>query len=266
MEQNTRRDQLDWHRSRGAVPCGPSGVLCLRHVLAEIGDVNRAADRRGPVAFTEPASTMRQERALATRRKLLEVAVHQFALRPYNQVPVSDIAEQAGVAHGLLFHYFGSKRGLYLEAVSEISQRLFDVSPRDPHAPAGTQLRDVLHQHFTRVAENEDLLLGYVRGSVAMTADPEAWEVLEGFRLRMVDWVCDVTGIDGNSPAIRLMLRTAGDALDQLSVRWLRQGRPFGIEKLVEAMVHLVTGSLAAAQSLDAALDTAGGIELLSRS
>lgn len=213
---------------------------------------------------TPPDNRTRQERAQATRRRLLEVAVSQFAVRAYNDVAVSDIAEQAGVAHGLLFHHFGTKRGLYLEAVREISHRLFDVSPTDRSAPPGTQLRDILRQHFTRVAENEALLLGYVRGSVAMSADPEAWDVLERFRLRMVEWVCGAAGIDPASPAMRLMLRTAGDALDQLSVRWLQQGRQFEVERLVEAMVHVVTGSLAAAQSLDPTLDTGPGIEALS--
>jgi AcrR family transcriptional regulator len=215
--------------------------------------------------MTVSETSTRQERAQATRRRVLEVAVSQFASRPYNEVPMGDIAEAAGVAHGLVFHHFGSKRGLYLEVVREISHRLFDVVPSDPDASPGAQLRDILNQHFERVAQHEDLLLGYVRGSVAMSADPEAWEVLEGFRLRIVDWVCDAVGIERATPAMRLMLRTAGDALDQLSVRWLQQGREFEIERLVEAMVHVVTGSLAAAGALDSTLDTSRGIELLSR-
>jgi len=80
----------------------------------------------------------------------------------------------------------------------------------------------------------------------------------------MVDWVCAAAGIDPGSAAMRLMLRTAGDALDQLSVRWLQQGRQFEIERMVEAMVNVVIGSLAAARSLDPTLDTGPGIELLS--
>jgi AcrR family transcriptional regulator len=204
-----------------------------------------------------------QARAVATRRRIVEAAVHEFARRAFNDVAVGDVAERAGVAHGLVFRYFGSKRGLYLEAVREISRRLFDVTPSDPEAPAGTQLRDVLRQHFQRVAQHEDLLLGYVGGALAIGADPEAWDELERFRLRMVDWVCDAVGLPRETPAMRLMLRTAGDALDQLSVRWLQQGKQFDLERLVEAMVHVVTGSLAAARALDPDLDVSGGIALL---
>lgn len=215
--------------------------------------------------MTAAEPVTRQERAQATRLRVLEAAVELFATRPFSEVSAAEIGARAGTAHGLLFHHFGSKRGLYLEAVREISRRLFDVSPSDPKAPPGRQLRDLLSQHFARVAAHEDLLLGYVSGSIAMTADPEAWDVLEGLRLRMVHWVCEVTGLDPESPAAALMLRTAGDALDQLSVRWLQSGRQFEIESLVEAMIHIVTGSLAAAQQLDPKLKTARAIALLSK-
>src|SRR5215831_10825567 len=43
------------------------------------------------------------------RRLILEAAVHVFARKGYHTSRVSDIAEEAGVAHGLLYHYFRSK-------------------------------------------------------------------------------------------------------------------------------------------------------------
>jgi TetR/AcrR family fatty acid metabolism transcriptional regulator len=43
------------------------------------------------------------------RRTLLEAAVRVFARRGYHAARVGDIAEEAGVAHGLLYHYFNSK-------------------------------------------------------------------------------------------------------------------------------------------------------------
>lgn len=208
--------------------------------------------------------TTRQERAAATRQRLIEVAVHQFAVKPYNEVAVSDIAEQAGVAHGLTFHHFGNKRGIYLAAVQEISHRLFELHAADPAARPSEQVRDVLRQHFLRMSENEDLLLGYVRGSIAMAADPEAWDALERHRMRMVAWTCEVAGLDPENHALRLTLRTAGDAMDQLSVRWLQQGRGFAVDALVEAMVHVVTGALRAAQALDPTLDIKRAVKTLS--
>jgi TetR/AcrR family transcriptional regulator, fatty acid metabolism regulator protein len=43
------------------------------------------------------------------RRVLLDAAVRVFARKGYHEARVGDIAEEAGVAHGLLYHYFASK-------------------------------------------------------------------------------------------------------------------------------------------------------------
>jgi len=43
------------------------------------------------------------------REQILAAAVHVFAERGFHACRVSDIADAAGVAHGLLYHYFSSK-------------------------------------------------------------------------------------------------------------------------------------------------------------
>jgi TetR/AcrR family transcriptional regulator, fatty acid metabolism regulator protein len=50
-------------------------------------------------------------RAAATdrRRQILDAAVRVFARRGFNGCRVSDIADEAGVAYGLVYHYFRSK-------------------------------------------------------------------------------------------------------------------------------------------------------------
>jgi TetR/AcrR family transcriptional regulator, fatty acid metabolism regulator protein len=52
------------------------------------------------------------ERSVATeekRRLILDAAVRVFARKGFHTSRVGDIAEEAGVAHGLLYHYFASK-------------------------------------------------------------------------------------------------------------------------------------------------------------
>src|SRR5918994_1385317 len=43
------------------------------------------------------------------RRVILDAAVRVFAAKGYHTCRVGDIAEEAGIAHGLLYHYFSSK-------------------------------------------------------------------------------------------------------------------------------------------------------------
>ena len=47
--------------------------------------------------------------AAEKRRVILDAAVRVFARRGFNQCRVSDIADEAGVAYGLVYHYFRSK-------------------------------------------------------------------------------------------------------------------------------------------------------------
>ena len=50
------------------------------------------------------------------RRQILDAAVRVFARQGYEASPVGDVAKEAGVAYGLVYHYYGSKDAV-LEAV-----------------------------------------------------------------------------------------------------------------------------------------------------
>ena len=43
------------------------------------------------------------------RQQILDAAVRVFARQGFHTCRVSDIADEAGVAYGLVYHYFGSK-------------------------------------------------------------------------------------------------------------------------------------------------------------
>ena len=65
------------------------------------------------------------------RRMILEAAVRVFARQGFHTCRVSDIADEAGVAYGLVYHYFSSKEEILdtlflerwdvmLEAIAEV--------------------------------------------------------------------------------------------------------------------------------------------------
>jgi AcrR family transcriptional regulator len=79
------------------------------------------------------------------RRQILDAAVRVFARKGFHASRVGDIAEEAGVAHGLLYHYFESKDAV-LEAVfhenwNVLLERIGSVEETDE--PAVDQLRHV---------------------------------------------------------------------------------------------------------------------------
>jgi len=74
------------------------------------------------------------------RRQILDAAVRAFAKKGYHACRVSDIAEEAGVAYGLVYHYFESKDavlesifremwGMMVAAINAVEQ--LDDSPRE---------------------------------------------------------------------------------------------------------------------------------------
>lgn len=57
--------------------------------------------------------------AAERRRQILDAAVRVFARQGFHRSRVSDIADEAGVAYGLLYHYFRSKDQLLSTVFSE---------------------------------------------------------------------------------------------------------------------------------------------------
>ena len=55
------------------------------------------------------SSVPRAKAALDKRRVILDAAVRVFARQGFHACRVSDIADEAGVAYGLVYHYFASK-------------------------------------------------------------------------------------------------------------------------------------------------------------
>ena len=75
------------------------------------------------------------------RRLILDAAIRVFARQGFHACRVSDIADEAGVAYGLVYHYFGSKEEILntlfterwqvmLDAIAEIDARQ-EVPARD---------------------------------------------------------------------------------------------------------------------------------------
>ena len=75
------------------------------------------------------------------REQIIEGAAQLFSTRPYSQVTTTDIARSAGVARGLLNHYFSDKRGLYLEVVRRAV--LLPTLEEPPPSPPGTPAEKV---------------------------------------------------------------------------------------------------------------------------
>ncbi len=197
-----------------------------------------------------------------TRRKLLDAAVEHFSARHFDDVATSDITESAGVAQGLLFHYFDNKRGIYLEALRDAAGRLnAAATPPLSDQPPGGQFRQMLRAHLAYFSGQDGLALRLILG--ANGGDHEAWEIFDQSRWRTIEWTCGLLALDIDRPAVRLMLRSCAGALDEATTYWLKNNRPFDSEAMVEVIVELLVTSLRCAAQLDPELDVGDAIATL---
>jgi AcrR family transcriptional regulator len=88
------------------------------------------------------------EQTTDRRRDLLDAAVRVFARKGFHASRVGDIAEEAGVAHGLLYHYFRSKD----EVLETIFREVWDLlgAETDRIASSDVPLREQLRR-FARI-------------------------------------------------------------------------------------------------------------------
>jgi len=62
----------------------------------------------------------------SVKAKILNLAVHAFSAKGYKGVHVKQLAEEAGVTTGAIYHHFGSKEQLYSIVREEMERRIID--------------------------------------------------------------------------------------------------------------------------------------------
>jgi TetR/AcrR family transcriptional regulator, fatty acid metabolism regulator protein len=80
-------------------------------------------------------ATAAKQGAVDKRRLILDAAVRVFARRGFHHCRVSDVADEAGVAYGLVYHYFRSKdeilTTLFLERWQVMLDAIAEIDARD---------------------------------------------------------------------------------------------------------------------------------------
>lgn len=125
---------------------------------------------------TPPPRTRDPER---TRARLLKTGIRLFAARGFHGVSVDEIVAAAKVNKRMVYHYFGSKEDLYLEALGEVFARLAEPE-LDAVASAAApdeKLRRLLAAYFEFLDAHPEfvrlLLWENLDGGRHIAAEPE---------------------------------------------------------------------------------------------
>ncbi|MGH3716301.1 MAG: TetR/AcrR family transcriptional regulator [Micromonosporaceae bacterium] len=162
------------------------------------------------------------------RTQILSAARALFSERDYQAVSSSEIATAAGVSRGLLNHYFGTKRDLYLEVMRE----LMAVPPVPvPEYVEGSTVEERVHQSVDGWLEplqrNAHTWLTAVEAA-GSGRDPELESLLDTAREKAVARIVEVTGLGPLArvhPEVRGVLRGFSGMAETTTREWLRGGR-----------------------------------------
>jgi AcrR family transcriptional regulator len=182
----------------------------------------------------------------ARRAQLIELGVEMLATRTLDELSVEDIAQQAGISRGLLFHYFSSKQEFHIEVARAAAHELLRRTEPDPSLAPIEALHASLAAFIDYVEENPDNYTSLVRG--AASGDIEMRAIFDDTRARLAGRVIEMVGDLGLSMGPRAELAVHGWVAfaEACVIGWLGShavGREQLLDLLAKALPALVLAS-----------------------
>ena len=173
------------------------------------------------------------------RRQILAAAVRVFARSGYHGSRVGDIAEEAGVAHGLLYHYFSSKeevlQTVFRENWGELIARFRAVEEADE--PAREKLESIA-KILLRTWRNDPDLVNVMVREVARSQQLQGQveEIREAFSIvqRVIEGG-QAAGAFRSDLDARLASWVVYGGLEELLTGWVLGQLPDGEEEVARA-------------------------------
>jgi TetR/AcrR family transcriptional regulator len=88
----------------------------------------------------------------ARRNELMRIAAEEFIQCGYSGASTNTITRRAGISKGILFHYFGSKKELYLYLLTNMTERLIRHTDMQEKDLSGNSLDDNMAALFAAKA------------------------------------------------------------------------------------------------------------------
>jgi AcrR family transcriptional regulator len=109
-----------------------------------------------------------------------------FSDRSYDEVSIDHLARGANISKGLLYHYFPTKRDLYVAGLREIADELVDAVLRvAADLPPIDRVRASVDAYLEHIARHSRAFVALMRGGIG--SDPEVAAVVDSVRTRLFD-------------------------------------------------------------------------------
>jgi AcrR family transcriptional regulator len=156
------------------------------------------------------------------REQILDAANALFAERGYDEVSVEDIASSAGVTRGLVHHYFGGRKEVYIALLERLGALREEQLPRPVGRSARARLGDTVSRWLDWTEQNRTIWLGTL-GRGEDIADPDIRAVVTALVSRAVALVATHhADIAHDTPRLRYALECWTGLNRAATRRWLQ--------------------------------------------
>jgi len=182
----------------------------------------------------------------ARRAQLIALGVEMLATRTLDELSVEDIAAQAGISRGLLFHYFSSKQEFHLEVAHAAADELLARTEPDTALPPVEALQGALTSFIDYVEENPDGYKSLVRG--AASGDTEMRAIFSATRASLAQRIINVVTGMGFELTPRASLAVHGWVayVEECVIQWI-DGAPLERDELVTMLTKALPSVVLAA-------------------
>ena len=183
------------------------------------------------------------------RAQLVDIGSRLFAERSYDSISIDEIAAEAGISKGLLYHYFSTKREFYVEVLRAGAATMRAAVEPDPDLPPVEQLRRSIDAHLDWVEQHAEGYITVIRGGIG--SDDEVRAITEESREIAIQRVLDsLPTAHGRSKVVRLALQGWIGLLETVTIEWV-QHRRVPRSEVSELLVQALWGTLWAASRVD---------------
>lgn len=179
------------------------------------------------------------------KRQLLDLAIELFGGKSYEDISIDEFAKEGGISKGLLYHYFPSKRGLYVAAVGRAAEQLLAKTRIDgegaPHSLAS--LEKGLSAYLTYVEEHAAAYAFLLRSGIG--SDAEVAGLVESTRAEFAKRIMAGLGLAEDDAEGRILVRGWVGFVEATSLTWAEEP---SIPK--SRLLELILGAFAAGVEL----------------
>lgn len=157
-----------------------------------------------PVPQAQPAARARLS-AEDRRRQLIGIGLRLLVTRPIHELAIDEVAAEAGISRGLLFHYFPTKRDYYVAVVRAAARRLLKYAQDPQTGTPRERVHAAVAGYVGYVQRHRDNYVALVRSAAG--GDQMVLEIFEETRRVLAERVVGAADLEPATPLTMLTVR-----------------------------------------------------------